>query len=352
MIKKLGIKNFRCINNLELNDMGRVTLLTGRNNVGKSSILESIFMFLDHASSDSFQKVNGFRQNSVIYENEFLFEPLFYNQQMEENIEIKASLNDDFSLIYSRDNNFVPGYEPNVPSEVLASFQASAKNKYALKFQFVSSDYSESGYYIANTNGVFRSINTSNGGEIKQLPFCCFVNSSIVRSERIVIDWVGRLEIKNKKEELLDAVRILVPDIKDIFTVMISGQANLYIKTEKGVIPFSLSGDGTMKLLYIVLCIIMNPDSIILIDEVENGLHYSAYKEFWAKVFDIVVKYNCQVIATSHSYECLESVHKAVYENPNMENEVVLYRIEKEGKAYRYDIDIFGMAIEGNSEVR
>ena len=61
MIRNLSIESFRGFESIDISDMNRITLISGRNNVGKSSILEALFLIMDHSSSDSFGKINGFR---------------------------------------------------------------------------------------------------------------------------------------------------------------------------------------------------------------------------------------------------------------------------------------------------
>lgn len=72
------------------------------------------------------------------------------------------------------------------------------------------------------------------------------------------------------------------------------------------LLPLKLAGDGICKLLFILLAIIANPNSIILIDEIETGFHYSKYPKLWEVIANPARDYNCQIIATTHSYECID----------------------------------------------
>lgn len=44
MYTSFKISNFRGFRQLELNDLGRINLITGKNNVGKTSLLEQIIL--------------------------------------------------------------------------------------------------------------------------------------------------------------------------------------------------------------------------------------------------------------------------------------------------------------------
>ena len=61
MIQNIQFENFRGFRKMTLSDLRPVTLISGKNNVGKSSILEGIFLFFDHISPDSFMKISQFR---------------------------------------------------------------------------------------------------------------------------------------------------------------------------------------------------------------------------------------------------------------------------------------------------
>ena len=92
MIRDISIENFRGFESIDISDMNRITLISGRNNVGKSSILEALFLLMDHSSSDSFAKINGFR-GSITGGAVALWSPLFY--QMDTEREISICLKDD-----------------------------------------------------------------------------------------------------------------------------------------------------------------------------------------------------------------------------------------------------------------
>ena len=119
------------------------------------------------------------------------------------------------------------------------------------------------------------------------------------------------------------------------------------------LLPLKLAGDGINKLLFIVLSIIANPNSVILIDEIETGFHFSMYAKLW-EISIVAQKNNCQIIATTHSYECINGAIDGI-ETANMQNAFCYYRIERadgENKAFRYSGDLVRSAINFSMEVR
>ncbi len=53
-------------------------------------------------------------------------------------------------------------------------------------------------------------------------------------------------------------------------------------------------------------------NGIVLIDEIENGLHYSVQEEMWKMIFEIAEHLNVQVFATTQSIDAIKAFGKIV----------------------------------------
>ena len=108
MLKNLNIENFRGIQKLNISDMRRFVLLSGKNNVGKSTVLEAGFLMMDHLSPDSFTRMNSFRGVNTLSNEVTIWEPLFYQMNPDHIIKIQAQRdNDSLKLSYSKDDSFI-----------------------------------------------------------------------------------------------------------------------------------------------------------------------------------------------------------------------------------------------------
>lgn len=356
MLSNLNIKNFRGIQNLSIYDMRRLVLLSGNNNVGKSSVLEAVFFIMDHLSPDSFNRMNGFRGLSVPTNGVSLWEPLFYQMNPDNTIRIQATKGKDtLSLSYAKDDSYIPALNGRIPKNVAGSFQSSAKRDYTLRFDFRiegSVDYSEIGHYTTNENGTLREIADHNDMQLMQLTYTSFVNNNFVRTDRAILDRMGKAEINGEKEKLIGFLQRIDPSISDIVTLSINGLPQLYINTNKKLLPVQFSGDGINKLLYIVLSIMDAKNGILLVDEIDTGFHYSMYRDLWKIVSDVSRDYNCQVIATTHSYENIVGAVEGVKDYPE---DFSFYRIgyDKDGlKSFRFSYDLLKSALRSDMEVR
>ncbi len=357
MLTELNVENFRGIQNLSIKDMRRLVLLSGNNNVGKSSVLEAIFFMMDHLSPDSFNRLNGFRGVSVPVNGVDLWTPLFYQMNPDNTIRIKATRGkDNLTLSYRKDDSYIPALNGGIPKNVAGSFQSSAKNNYTLRFDFTvegSVDYSEMGHFTTSENGTLREIADDNGDkQLMKLTYTVFANNNFVRTDRSVLDRMGKAEINGEKEKLIGFLQRIDPSISDIVTLSINGFPQLYINTNKKLLPIQFSGDGINTLLYIILSIMDARNGILLVDEIDTGFHYSMYKDLWKMVSDVSRDYNCQVIATTHSYENIIGAVEGVMECPE---DFSYYRLgyDKEGlKSFRSSYDLLKSAIRSDMEVR
>lgn len=360
MIEYIQLENFRGFEKIELFDLKPITLISGKNNAGKSSILEGIFLLFDHLAPESFMKINHFRGLPIGTDPVNLWESLFNNMDTKKNLTISMSFdNDSMKLRYNRDDSFVPSFaaDDNIPMEEINQFLSSAKSTYTLKFEFEKNmnHYKETGHFVASPKGMLRNINSKgmvNG--IEPMPHVQFINSSVVSTDGVIIEWFSKLELKGKKQEVINILKIVEPLISDITTIAMNGQIQLYAKMGKGLLPLKVAGDGLNRLLYIILAILLNPEAIILIDEIETGFHYSAYSRLWETIAVAAKENKCQIIATTHSYECIISAIEGI-EKAEASEDFCFFRVNKKGTdsfAYRYSNDLLCTAIRTEMEVR
>ena len=92
-------------------------------------------------------------------------------------------------------------------------------------------------------------------------------------------------------------------------------------------------GDGALRLFGVALVLINSQDGFLLIDEAENGIHHSVQPDFWRMVFKTAHANNVQVIATTHSFDCLRGFAQALTECEEVEGALV--RLERENGSLR-----------------
>jgi predicted ATPase len=116
------------------------------------------------------------------------------------------------------------------------------------------------------------------------------------------------------QEVVLDWLRVLDPRVEDLAYIASRGDARLALLKFRGQgrIPLLSMGDGLTKLFHIALAVASASKGVLLIDEFENGLHWSVQEKLWVAIDRAAREFNVQVFSTTHSRDCIEGFTSAV----------------------------------------
>jgi AAA15 family ATPase/GTPase len=126
-----------------------------------------------------------------------------------------------------------------------------------------------------------------------------------------------------------------------------------YLKGYDEPVPSPLLGDGVRRSLSVILAVGAAENGVVLVDEIENGIHHSAMKPLWSVIAEASKTFNCQVFATTHSEECIYAAHDAFKENGPYD--LMLYRLDRRNgsiSAVAYDEERLDAAFSIPLEVR
>jgi predicted ATPase len=119
------------------------------------------------------------------------------------------------------------------------------------------------------------------------------------------------------------------------------------------MVPLAQVGQGVYRLATILADIIGEKTDVLLIDEIENGLHHSVQRQIWTGLAEVAKELNVQIFATTHSGECLYAAHKAFLERPAYDLGVIqLFRAEDAVQGRLLDREHIEAAIEADIELR
>ncbi|MEK0187849.1 AAA family ATPase, partial [Microcoleus anatoxicus] len=162
--------------------------------------------------------------------------------------------------------------------------------------------------------------------------------------------------LDDKDSEVLKAFQILDPTIESVESFSI-GEPTLYLrrKGEKRL-PLSLFGDAINRVAEIILKLVNSEHKILLIDEIENGIHYKNQREFWRVLFRLAVELDTQIFATTHSLEMLQAFADVGLE-PNQECSSAYFELARKLKTNqiigsRLDLETLNYALEHKEGVR
>jgi len=119
-------------------------------------------------------------------------------------------------------------------------------------------------------------------------------------------------------------------------------------------VDISAMGEGTIRLLGLILSMVNSKNGILLIDEIENGIHYSSQAKLWDLVFRIAEEMNIQVFATTHSWDCISGFSNALSKFHDQSQGQLIRLSEKNGiiKTTVFYANDLSIAARENIEVR
>ena len=123
---------------------------------------------------------------------------------------------------------------------------------------------------------------------------------------------------ENRKDELTNAINMMLPKVKglEILTDK-SGEPYLSAVIEDGQqLPLHDLGGGVVRLSRLLLKFFASRNGLLLADEIENGIHYSVLREVWVRARQWMHEWNVQLVATTHSAECIDAAMAAFEDAP------------------------------------
>lgn len=356
MINRITLENFRGFKSFMV-PLTKFTLFGGKNNSGKTSLLEAFFFNYSHLDPNCFFKMNYLRHmnDQPLFTAERLWEPLFYDFNTQKPLKIKLEHDERTSelVMFKNSVSTIPqDMYTNIPSGgVLPN---SFLSNYPLAFTYKTGKYEEKGNYLIHSNVVHTQVEKQNEDAATSQMILLFKSETFLDTN-IVAQWFGQLVLGDKKKLVIDALKCFDKEIVDIQTIVKGSYGYLYVMFENGKkMPVSYMGDGMNRMLNILLGILSNPGSIILLDEVENGFHYSMYQQLWKLIGSAAVENDCQIIANTHSWDMLQGAMdglKSIEQDKDL-SYIRLDRNSHEIKAHIFSSDLLDYALSSEVEVR
>ena len=166
---------------------------------------------------------------------------------------------------------------------------------------------------------------------------------------------VAELIVNKKDDALLDLLRTINPEIRKI---AVSGNtAYLDLGLEK-LVPLNMFGGGTVRTVSILSHCILGQTRVLLIDELENGFHYTALSILLKSLLALANRENVQIVTTSHSIEILKTLQGILQDKEfsSHQSSTVCYTLDLDldgnVRPYRYEFSEFDHCINNEIEIR
>jgi ABC-type branched-subunit amino acid transport system ATPase component len=323
-IRALRIENFRGMSRFEMKNLGRINLIVGTNNSGKTTILEAISILMPYGNATAIWSALS-RRGEVLWDNrdwQADVKRLFFGHQIEigSSFLLSTLVGDNAVglIVEVRDDELEQAGPPSSPPPPPIDPLEPLISPRTLALTWSSRKPSQQ---CATTISISRR-----GG---------ITYDTILRASRIYpgfdfpLRWVSgatmttesiaslfeEIVLTPEEDMVVETLRIIEPAIERIAPARsdrsssgsaYSPRSSVFVRLEglKDRIPIGSMGDGIWRMLGLALNLAHSRDGILLIDEIDTGLHYTVMQGMWKFLYSAAKRYNVQVFATTHSRDC------------------------------------------------
>ena len=354
-LPSLSISGFRGIDALTIERLGRVTLLAGKNSVGKTTVLDAVRLYAARGHHDVLDDILKSRQELAIAICEDVnrmrrffpdFAALFHGRNVSSSSCISIGPKSDTGQLQIAGDSLNDEQASRI-SEHLFGYVTRG---YAQAFKVVFQDVEQllpwllpiQGSAAARTverysDGAYLySWNLLVGAEWPPPIGCQPLGPGLLGNEEIIRYW-SAVALTDDEERAMQALRLIFGGDLERVAVIRNDEPNgeefvqrviAKLRGQARPVPLQSLGDGALHLAGVALALANSRDGFLLIDEAENGIHHSVQPDLWRMVSLAAHANNVQVIATTHSYDCVRGFAEAMVDCEGIEGALV--RLERE----------------------
>ena len=372
-LPSLVIKNFRGIDKLTIPRLGRVTLLAGENGVGKTTVLDAVRVWAYRAAArvlsnvlinrDEFVQAIDINGEEVSTAN---WEAIFHGRRVSVGDTILVGPSSDADILRIR----------------VVTLDATEQNELLQPRLDIFSDEQVFGLEVSFRN--FRGIIPTSYAQISGIPITrrrlravtdrpshsrrvsdevlCNTLGPNIPDNTTIEQFLYDVGLTPDEQYAIDALNMVTPDTADRVAVLGSGtrrgsasgrRVMVRFKDHDYPVPLRSLGDGAVRIFATALAFASSRGGLLLIDEAENGIHHSIQTKLWQMILQTAQRNNVQVLATTHSWDCVKGFAEASAELEDVEGVLVrLERVENQLRAVEYSERNLKAAAKYGIEVR
>ena len=376
MIHSVRIDGYRALSHFSMSGLGQINLLVGKNNSAKTSVLEALYLLATGGDPTALWKVMARRGEQLFPDPNTGRNPqqeldichMFYGHEIKLGVSASvATANQSparsitFKIVEAkREEN--PALFAQIPPETdgplgsrLAMSVTGTPNPLAPLVPL-----SSRGGLRPETFQLLSNIAAS-------APRVDATSPQYISTESLTVPELSAafntISLTPHEDRVLRAIQILEPKIERIAPAPLGnvyfpgfparGGFKVKLKDLEQPIPIGSMGEGTWRMLALAMTLSRSKDSLLLIDEIDTGLHYTVMARMWKLLADAAKDLKVQVFATTHSSDCVKSLASICRDNVRVGSDVTIQRLEIGGtKAIPYSEAEIKTIAEDNIEVR
>lgn len=354
MMNSLIIEKFKLFDHLKVENLSRVNLIVGKNNVGKSTLLEALKIYASNASINDLLAI--LEDRGEIWKSEvFSLEQqsagrflrnLFFDRNIPgagaKGIVIGSI---DHQIHISTANwKYMSDTVDDLPETVpILVLEQGGKRQTIFRLDQDLED--------ARRRSRLRAY-SSKENDINYI----YQSVSTQKTPSHTLDALWNLRRLSLGDEVINALQFIDPQISGVTFIDDAARGEriglAQIEGSDHLIPLKSMGDGINRLFEISVALINAQNGLLLIDEFENGLHWTVQPRIWDIIFQLAERLNVQVFATTHSRDCVQGFETAWKKYPELGAYIRLDQKDMGIRATEYTLETLSDSLEMDIETR
>lgn len=367
MWESVCIRHFRGFEELELTGLGPVNLVGGPNNVGKTNLLEALFLHSGAGNAELALRLNllrGLILGVQVQQPEpgrlasDLLGTLFYRGRTDRPFEITTTDH----LGAKATTRFRLAAQPAVSVTAQTPIPMPAPQVFVTvelgELEYISSEKAN----VPNVHKLVALVEVTTGRLTVQAegPATPAPRTAVFLPLHLKVPVEDAQRLANliregQDRKVTEALKVIEPRLEGLLPLPMLGVPTIFARLGEGaVLPLGVAGEGLERLARLLLAVGAARGGVVLVDEIEAGFHYSVLKNVWKVVAEATADYQVQLFATTHDWEAIVAAHEAFSELEEYER-FRYVRLDREDGRVRprvYSREALQAAIEAGLEVR
>ncbi len=352
MLTRLEIQGYRGFESYKMEGLSRVNLFVGKNNSGKTSLLEGIALLAGGSAWGIVEIAT--RRGEILPNSESRIgfpeiTNFFYGRELKDGIIFSISANNGYIPITMRlsdegdqTETFVRTTDDFIDATKESFLEGlnGFRNPYHLYVDSPNPSSSGRASVLITDEGAFdpRSVERIRGSLFrKQYRETIFIPPDSLTYDALSELW-DEVIIGGQEDNIVSALKVIEQALTKISFLSSQGRSTYREQySPRGIVarlegisrpvPLGSMGDGMRRLLALSVSLNRAQNGILLIDEIDTGLHYSVMIDLWKLIVENARRLNIQVFATTHSWDCIEGLGEYCEQYPEMASEVAVHKI-------------------------